>query len=117
MQKGRPTLSCGCLRLEKIHEKKFIHGESGGAIDRKNTQKDYCPENCEWIALEENSRQARKKVYCWGKNLETGEYYEFDNIRKFAKEYGLSYSAIDQVLHKHNKTHKTWIFGYLDKTH
>lgn len=125
----KPTLSCGCLRIEKIHEKKTVHGESGGAIVGKNTQlyrcwtniksrcynpkvrsyadygakgikmcdewlnnfvafaewsrkngfkdgltinrkdshKDYCPENCEWITLEENSRQARKKFIAGAK--------------------------------------------------
>lgn len=169
------TQSCGCLRLDKIHKKKTVHGESGGrfvgertqlyrcwaniksrcynpkvqsyanygakgitmcdewlndfvafsnwaknngyeeglSINRKNPKKNYCPENCEWITFSENSRQARKIVHCWGKNLETEEYYEFDNIREFAREHNLNYSAIDQVLHKHNKTHKSWTFGYL----
>ena len=171
-----PTQSCGCLRLERVHEAKTIHGESRGrfvgkttqlyrcwsniksrcynknvrsyvdygakgikmcdewlndfvafsnwakengfeeglTINRKKSSKDYCPENCEWVTLAENNRQARKIVHCWGRSLDTDEYYEFDNIRAFAREHDLSFSAIDQVLHKHNKTHKNWIFGYLD---
>lgn len=174
---SNPTQSCGCLRIDKIHEKRTIHGESGGLVVGKRTQlyrcwsniksrcynpkvrsyanygakgikmcdewlndfiafadwsrengfeeglsinridpkKDYCPENCEWITFSENSRLARKRVYCWGINLETGEYCEFDNIREFSRERDLSFSAIDQVLHKHNKTHKSWVFGYLDE--
>lgn len=175
VQKNKPVQSCGCLRIERLHEIKTVHGQAGGLIVGSRTQlyrcwsniksrcynskvrsyadygakgikmcdewlqdfvafskwatsngfkegltinridptKDYCPENCEWITLSENSRLAKKEVHCWGRELLTNEYYEFDNIRQFAREHDLSYSAIDQVLHKHNKTHKGWIFGYL----
>lgn len=87
--------------------------QEGLTINRKDPSKNYCPDNCEWISLEENSRQAKKEVHCWGKELATGDYYEFNNIRQFARDHDLNFSAIDQVLHKHNKTHKGWIFGYL----
>ena len=174
LSKKKPVRSCGCLRLEMIHQKKTIHGDSGGAIvgkrnrlyriwsniksrcynkkvrsytdygakgikmcdewlnnyvafkewalthgyqdnlviDRIDSKKNYCPENCQWITLQENSRKVIEEhpVYCWGKNLDGGEYYEFYNIREFARQHDLNYSAIDQVLHKHNKTHKNWIF-------
>ena len=176
LENEHPTKSCGCYRLERVHEVKTIHGQFGGklvgnrtqlyrcwsniksrcynkkvrsyvdygakgivmcdewlhdfpafakwseehgfqeglTINRKNSDKNYCPENCEWVTLEENSRQAKKEVRCWGKELATGDYYEFDNIRQFAKAHGLNFSAIGQVLHKHNKTHKGWVFGYLN---
>lgn len=90
-----------------------MDSKKGLTINRIDSTKDYSPDNCEWIPLSENSRLAKKEVHCWGKNLATDEYCEFDNIRQFARERDLSYSAIDQVLHRHNKTHKTWIFGYL----
>lgn len=179
VRKQKPTRSCGCLRLEVVHEKKTIHGDSGGAlvgkrtklyrtwsniksrcynpnvrsyktygargitmcdewlhdfvkfkdwalangyaedlvIDRIDNNLGYYPENCRWITPSENSEKLAEDhpVYCWGKNLETGEYVEFHHIRKFARERGLSYSCIDRVLHKRNKTHQGWIFGYLDK--
>ena len=81
-------------------------------IDRIDSFKDYCPDNCRWITATENSVRAHEKS-CWGKNIENGEYVEFVNIRKFAKERGLSFSCIDRVLHGSNKTHRNWIFGYL----
>lgn len=176
LENEHPTKSCGCYRLERVHEVKTIHGQSGGkivgkttqlyrcwsniksrcynkkvrsyadygakgivmcdewlhdfqafanwsmanglqeglTINRKESNKSYCPDNCEWISLEENCRQAKKEVHCWGKELGTSKYYEFDNIRQFAREHELNFSAIDQVLHKHNKPHKGWTFGYLD---
>lgn len=172
--KKNPTMSCGCLRLERIHEVKMTHGDAGGriigqrarlyriwsnmktrcynknvrsyadygakgigvcdewlnnyeafkewamlngyndklSIDRIDSSKGYCPDNCRWITLSENSIRAHE-VSCWGKNLDTDEYVEFTNIRKFALEHDLSYSCIDRVLHGRNKTHKNWIFGYL----
>lgn len=174
VQTTKPVRSCGCLRLDRVHESKTIHGDSGGAIvgkrsrlyriwsniksrcynknvrsykdygergikvcdewlnsyeefklwaisngysddltiDRIDSDKDYCPNNCRWITASENSIRAHE-VSCWGRNIETEEYVEFTNIREFAKEYGLSYSCIDRVLHHRNKTHKNWIFGYL----
>lgn len=173
IQKYKPIRSCGCLRVEKVHEKKTTHGDSGGAIvgkrnrlyrtwsnmksrcynpnvrsyadygakgivvcnewvnsyetfkeraiangykeeltiDRINSNENYCPENCRWITSHDNSVRAHEKS-CWGKNLKTGEYVEFVNIRNFAKSRDLSYSCIDRVLHGRNKTHKDWIFGY-----
>lgn len=150
--KKNPTRSCGCLRLERVHESKTTHGDSGGAIcgkrarlyriwsnmksrcynpnvrsyadygakgiivcdewkndyvafkkwalehgynndlviDRIDPDKSYMPENCRWITSSENSIRAHEKA-CWGKNLETGEYVEFVNIRKFSKSRGLSF--------------------------
>lgn len=82
-------------------------------IDRIDSNGDYCPENCRWITAAENSKRAFQK-HCWGKNLKTDEYVEFWCIRDFAKERGLSFSCIDRVLHGRNKTHKNWIFGYLE---
>lgn len=172
--KNGNTKSCGCLRLDRVRETKYVHGESGGrfvgkrtrlyrcwtnmksrcynpkvrsyhdygakgirvcedwmtfanfaewahshgysddlTIERIDPNKDYCPENCEWISGSENSKRAHRK-WCWGKNLTTGEYVEFLGIQDFAAERGLSYYCIDQVLHGRNKTHKDWIFGYLN---
>lgn len=82
-------------------------------IERKDPHKDYCPENCEWITSSENSKRARQRK-CWGRSLETGEYVEFINIKEFSKERGFSRKCIDRVLHNKNKTHKNWVFGYLD---
>lgn len=172
--KSGTTKSCGCLRLDRMSDSHYIHGESGGrfagertrlyrcwvnmksrcynknvrsyrdygakgitvcdewhdfnnfskwarsngysddlTIERKDPNRGYSPDNCEWITLGENSKRAHQRQ-CWGKNLNTGEYVEFTCIRDFAGQRGLSYSCIDRVLHGKNKTHKDWIFGYLD---
>jgi len=84
----------------------------GLTIERIDPQKDYCPENCEWITFSENCRRAGQKS-CWGRNLATGEYVEFTNIKDFSEKNGFSRKCIDRVLHGKNKTHKGWVFGYL----
>ncbi len=38
VQSKKPLRSCGCLRLEKVHENKTHHGESGGALVGKRTK-------------------------------------------------------------------------------
>jgi len=92
----------------------YSHGYSDElTIDRVDSNKNYCPENCRWVSLSENSKLAHQKS-CWGLNAETDEYVEFTCIRDFAKERNLSFSCIDRVLHGRNKTHKGWIFGYIN---
>ena len=105
-----PEWTINGLELAYLREHGF---EEGLTINRKDPKKDYAPDNCEWITSAENNRQARPHKLCEGINLDTGEVVQFLNIREFAKERGLSYSAIDQVLHKHNKTHKNWTFRYV----
>lgn len=38
VQKHKPIRSCGCLRLERVHQNKTRHGESGGAIVGKRSK-------------------------------------------------------------------------------
>ena len=97
---------------ETFRDWALSHGYSEElTIDRINPNGNYEPDNCRWITSHDNSVRAHE-VSCWGKNLTTGEYVEFVNIRNFASERGLSYSCIYRVLHGKNKTHKNWVFGY-----
>lgn len=100
--------------FSKFAEWAHAHGYKDNlTIERIDPKGNYCPENCEWITAGENTKRACQR-HCWGKNTKTNEYVEFWCIRDFAKERGLSYSCIDQVLHGRNKTHQDWIFGYLN---
>lgn len=38
VQKIKPIRSCGCLRLEQVHESKTIHGDSGGKFVGERTK-------------------------------------------------------------------------------
>lgn len=65
-------------------------------IDRINGDKDYCPENCRWIPLEENARRAGKVNWItvnektlsgkqWSEELGLG----INTINKEIRKYGL----------------------------
>lgn len=70
-------------------------------IDRIDSDKDYCPENCQWISLAENVRRAGQKLLTvddktmnlseWSiyinKNPQTVGYY----YRKYGEEYTIQY--------------------------
>lgn len=38
VQKHKPVKSCGCLRIEAVHNSKTTHGESGGLVVGKRTK-------------------------------------------------------------------------------
>lgn len=75
-------------------------------IDRIDSTKDYCPENCRWITLEENARRAGKVNWVtvddetltgnqWAKKLGVGK----NLINNYIREKGLDF-AIDFIKNK-----------------
>lgn len=96
--------------------------EEGLSIDRIDENKNYCPENCQWITRSENTtkanktcqhRKANKGIY-YGISP-NGEYYEFENANKFAKEHNLNANNVRQVANKYKHTHKGWKFGFINE--
>lgn len=48
--------------LERFRTWALSHGYTDSlTIERKNSDGDYCPENCEWITQAENSRRANRR--------------------------------------------------------
>ena len=95
-------------------------------IDRIYSDQDYCPENCRWIPLEDNSRRAGKVNWVnventtltgqqWAKRLGLG----INTINKAIRECGLDKTTelIMAMLKespstKHRKSHQTWFSVY-----
>lgn len=64
-------------------------------IDRIDSSKDYCPENCQWITKSENSRKASKANYLtindktltgrqWAMEIKKGKNF----VNRYLKQYG-----------------------------
>jgi hypothetical protein len=95
-------------------------------IDRINANYDYCPDNCQWIPLIENSRKAGRVNWIdvngevltgrqWSEKLGLG----VNTINTALRDYGLikTIELICAMLQeppsvKHRKSHQTWFSVY-----
>ena len=95
-------------------------------IDRIDSDKDYCPENCRWVTIEENSRKAGRVNWITVNNITlTG--------KQWAKELGVGINAINRIIRsygiekardlieamiqdppstKHRNNNQTWLSVY-----
>ena len=71
--------------------------KEGLSIERKNVNGDYCPENCCWIARNEQASNKRNT-----------KWLEFNNERKtakeWAKEFGINYHTLMRRLNSYHWT-------------
>lgn len=72
-------------------------------IDRLDSKKDYEPQNCQWVSLEENSRRASQKLFTVNGMTK--------NITQWAKFIGLSPKWLWEFHAKYGDT------AFVDKMH
>lgn len=95
-------------------------------IDRIDSNKDYCPENCRWIPLEENVRRAGRVTWIEidGKNMTGRQWADYlqigtNTINTAIREHGID-KAKELILAmlkdppstKHRKSNQTWFHTY-----
>lgn len=89
-------------------------------IDRIDSDKDYCPKNCQWITRSENTIKSNKILQHRKANKgnyyaisPSGEYYEFQNAAEFGRNIGIDGSKIRGKATNHIKNLVNgWDFGY-----
>lgn len=95
-------------------------------IDRIDSDKNYCPENCQWIPLKENSRRAGKVNWITiGSETLTGRQWANKvgvgllTIDRYIRDYGLDVTVqlIEAMITeppstKKRKSHQTWFDVY-----
>ena len=111
----------------KFEDWALLNGYSDDlTIDRIESDKDYCPENCRWIPLEDNSRRAGQvnwiEVDCvmltgkqWAERLKIGT----NTINTAIREHGIDKTKelIEAMLKepphtKYRKPRQTWFYVY-----
>ena len=80
----------------------------GLTIDRIEEDRDYCPDNCRWIPLEENSRRAGKVNWITvGNETLTG--------KQWAAKLGIGTNTINKLLRKHGLEKTIQLIGAMLK--
>ena len=87
------------------------------SIDRKNSNDNYTPDNCQWIPLSDNSAKAnigQHKNKSKGKPMvgesPTGEIIYITNVSEFCRTYNLNRSSVSHRLNGiiNNPYYKGW---------
>ena len=90
-------------------EKKKELGGVNPSLERIDVNGDYCPENCEWIALKDQKSNMRKSV-TFEVTFPDGHKEVHRNVSKFARETNLNASCIRDKITGKLKTYKGYDF-------
>lgn len=77
-------------------------------IDRIDSNKNYCPENCQWLTMKENNDKDRRRYAGIAFNS-NGEKEEFNSLKEFAQRHNYRVSSV-QTSVRLNKKYKDWNF-------
>lgn len=88
----------------------------GLSIDRKDSSKNYCPENCRWITINENRRLGLKQPHLpkWeymAYHKEDNVLLIFNKVHEFEKYTGYAEQRVSDGCKDNNYSYKGWKFA------
>lgn len=69
-------------------------------IDRIDSNKNYCPENCQWITLKENINKSKRQYSGSAFNTLTKQIIYFSSLSEFAKLFGYNQHSVQTACKK-----------------
>lgn len=107
------------LNFEEFWKDMGVAYQDGLTIDRIDSSKGYCKENCRWLSRSENSRLTRRRrpVMQLRKVLQPAKHFvemqEWESAAQAAKTLGLVAGQICNVCQGHRETHGGFGWKYV----
>ena len=77
---------------------KIKHKNKKIELDRIDNNQNYCKKNCRFITSRKNKQNTSKNKWFIITNIETGETFESNTMRKFSRDHGIGEKAISHAL-------------------
>lgn len=100
------------MYFKYLYAKRQLYKTDNLSIERRDVNKNYCFDNCEFIPL--NFQQGNTRKIKWFRAISPkGKIYIYKNAAKFARLHKLNANRVRECLREECNYHKKWKFKYI----